>query len=137
MVMSASNGKAKDWRLRVLVVEDNPDAAESMSLLLTMAGHDVEVALNGEVAVAAMLANHPDVVLLDIGLPGMDGWQVARQLQGQEMAKRPLLVAVSGRDSEEAMRRSRDAGIDLHLVKPVDPDHLQQLLHRFERIIGA
>jgi DNA-binding response OmpR family regulator len=121
--------------MRVLVVEDHVDTAEAVSMLLTLAGHDVEVVSSGEAAVAAAQVHSPDVVLLDLGLPGMDGWQVARHVQEQPAEKRPLLVAVSGRASEEDQRRSAEAGIDLHLVKPVDPAQLQHLLARFRRVI--
>jgi DNA-binding response OmpR family regulator len=121
--------------MRVLVVEDHEDTAETVSLLLQLAGYEVEVAPDGEAAVAAVRANPPDVVLLDIGLPGIDGWQVARQVQEVPAEKKPLLVAVSGRDSAEARRRSEEAGIDLHLAKPVDPWQLRQLLARFRQII--
>jgi len=122
--------------MRVLVVEDNLATAEMVSLLLELAGHEVEVAGDGETAVASAQSNPPDVILLDLGLPGIDGWQVARLVQQQPGEKRPLLVAMSGRDSEEARRRSQEAGIDLHLIKPVDPEGLHRLLNRFRRVIA-
>jgi len=121
--------------MRVLVVEDHADTAQSVSRLLRMAGHEVEVAPSGRAAMAAVRANPPDVVLLDLGLPDIDGWQVARQVQDEPAEKRPLLVAVSGRAGEDDRRRSEQAGIDLHLVKPVDLRHLQQLLARFRQVI--
>jgi len=122
--------------MRVLVVEDHADTAQTVSLLLSLAGHDVEVAANGQAAMAAAEANPPDVMLLDLGLPDMDGWQVARHVQAQPAEKRPLMVAVSGRDTPEARRLSEEAGIDLHLIKPVDPVRLHQLLSRFRRVIA-
>jgi len=124
-------------RMRVLVVEDDLDTALSLSLLLRTKGYEVEVAPNGEVGVAAARQAHPDVVILDIGLPHMNGWQVAREMAEQPAPKRPLLVAVSGFGDEESRRRSEEAGIDLHLVKPVEPDYLQHLLSRFERVIDV
>jgi len=127
--------ESEGWRMRVLVVEDNPEVAQIMARLLRRAGHEVEVALDGETAVPAARANPPDVVLLDLRLPGMDGWEVARQVQGQPAAKRPLLVAVSGHVDAEDLRRSREAGIDLHLLKPVSPDRLNRLLSRFQQVI--
>ena len=129
-------GNWTDWQMRVLVVEDDPDSALAMSLLLRQAGHEVQVAPDGETAVAAARGNAPDVILLDLWLPGMDGWQVARQVQEQPAEKKPLLVAVSGHNSEQAHRRSEEAGIDLHLDKPVDPDRLRWLLDRFRNVIA-
>ena len=134
--MNTITGNPDSWRMRVLVVEDHADTAEKVSLLLSLAGHDVEVASNGEAAMAAAEANPPDVMLLDLGLPDMDGWQVARHIKAQPSKKRPLMVAVSGHDTVEARRRSEEAGIDLHLVKPVDPVRLHQLLSRFRRVIA-
>lgn len=117
--------------MRVLVVEDDLETAQLVSQLLCQAGHEVEVALDGETALPAARANPPDVVLLDLGLPGMDGWQVARRVQGICPGKTPLLIALSGHGLEEDRRRSWYAGIDLHLVKPVDAQGLRNLLARF------
>jgi two-component system CheB/CheR fusion protein len=121
--------------LRVLV-EDEPDTAESMVLLLRLDGHEAEAVSDGEQAVCAAGANPPDVVLLDIGLPRLNGWQVARRLREKPAEKLLFLVAVSGYAREEDWRHSREAGIDLHLAKPVDPTFLQDLLLRFLRVIG-
>jgi len=121
--------------MRVLVVEDHAETAWTVSWLLNQAGHDVEVAADGETAVSAARSNPPDVVLLDLGLPGIDGYEVARQVQEQPGDKRPLFVAVSGHGEKEALQRSQDAGIDLHLVKPVAPDYLQRLLSRFRQVL--
>jgi len=134
--MSKSAGDSDGWRMRVLVVEDNADTAQILSHLLRGAGHEVEVAFDGETAVAAAKANPPDVVLLEIGLPGMDGWQVAREVQEQSARKKPLLVALAGRDGAGSRRRSEEAGIDLYLVKPVRTACLRQILNRFQRVIG-
>ena len=116
------------WRMRVLVVEDNPAAAASLAGFLRTAGHEVEVASDGPSAVAAARDRPPDVMLLDLGLPRMSGWQVARQVQEQPGPKRPLLVALTGHASEEDRRCSEEAGIDLHLTKPVDPMAVEALL---------
>jgi CheY-like chemotaxis protein len=121
--------------LRVLVVEDNADSAVSLARFLRRLGHEVEVASDGQAAVTAAQARQPDVVLLDIGLPGLDGWEVARRLQGHPAQKQPLLVAVTGYDREADRRRSDEAGIDLHLAKPVDPEQLRWLLTRFRSVI--
>jgi CheY-like chemotaxis protein len=121
--------------MRVLVVEDDADAALSLSILLRINGYEVEVAADGETAVAAAQTIHPDVVLLDIGLPRMNGYEVARRVMEQPAPKRPLLVAVTAFGDEQARRRSEEVGIDLHLVKPVEPDALERLLSRFHRVI--
>jgi CheY-like chemotaxis protein len=117
------------------VVEDHEDTAEIVSLLLRQEGQEVEVAPDGQAAMSAVRAHHPDVVLLDLGLPDIDGWQVARQVHEVPAEKRPLLVAVSGQDGADARRRSAEAGIDLHLAKPVDLRQLRQLLARFRQVI--
>ena len=127
------NGPSK---LRVLVVEDHADTAESVAVLLRLHGHEVDVAPDGPTALRIAAQNPPDVALLDIGLPGMDGFEVARRLQ-ERPGKKPLLVAVTGYGQEEDRRRSEQAGIDLHLLKPVDPEELKQLLARFKTIIGV
>ncbi len=129
-------GETGPWKMRVLVVEDDPTAASSLAGLLLSAGHEVDVAPEGRSALAAVRDRPPDVVLLDIGLPGMDGWQVARRVQGQPAEKRPLLVAVTGFGAEEDRRASERAGIDLHLTKPVDPAQLNHLLNRFRSVIS-
>jgi CheY-like chemotaxis protein len=123
--------------LRILVVEDHADTAASLALLLRREGHEVQVAPEGPAAVGAVQVAPPDVVLLDIGLPGMSGWEVARWVTEQPAEKRPLLVAITGYGREEDRRRSEAAGIDLHLVKPVDPDQLLGLLRRFRRVAGG
>jgi two-component system OmpR family response regulator len=121
--------------LRVLVVEDYPDAATSTALLLKLFGHEVDVAGDGPTALRAAAAFPPDVVLLDIGLPGMDGYEVARRLGGQPMARRPFFIAISGHRQPADRRREVEAGIDMHLLKPVDPDQLRLLLQRFLHIL--
>jgi CheY-like chemotaxis protein len=130
-------GSSDGWRMRVLVVEDSPEAAECIAFLLRHAGHDAEVAADGPSALAAMEANAPDVVLLDIGLPGwMDGWEVARRVQDLPTFKRPLMVALTGHSDDDDRRRSEEAGIDLHLTKPVDASQLEGLLSRFRSVIA-
>jgi CheY-like chemotaxis protein len=124
------------WQMRVLVVENEVAAAQALAQLLGAAGHTVEVTYDGFAALRAAENNHPDVVLLDIGLPGMGGWEVARKLQALPADKRPLLVAVTAYGQDEDRRRSREAGIDLHLTKPIDAKQLQQLLDRFRSFIS-
>ena len=124
--------------LHVLVVEDDPDMADSTMVLLNLHGHDATICRTGTAAVLAAELHRPDVVLLDLGLPGsMDGWQVARQLCGLSGEKRPLIIAVSGYADEEARRRSREAGIDVHLAKPFEPAALFKFLERFVAVLSG
>jgi CheY-like chemotaxis protein len=115
---------------RVLIVDDNVDGAESLGLMLQMAGHEVSIVHDGLAAVETALAFRPDVVLLDIGLPGMNGYEVARRLREQPELAGTLLVALTGYGQEEDRQRCREAGIHHHLVKPVDPPVLTRLLAR-------
>jgi DNA-binding response OmpR family regulator len=87
--------------------------------------------------VLAIHASLPDVVLLDIGLPKMNGWLVAKQIREQSVWKRPLIIAVTGHGREADGLRSQDVGVDLHLVKPVDPEELHKLLSRFQSIVNV
>jgi two-component system OmpR family response regulator len=121
--------------LKVIVVEDHEDTASTFAILLGLYGYEAEVATDGPSALRAVQASPPDVVLLDIGLPKMDGWEVARQIHEQAALKMPFLVAVSGYGTEADRRRSKEAGIDLHLVKPVDPVELLKLLRRCQRFL--
>jgi signal transduction histidine kinase/DNA-binding response OmpR family regulator len=113
--------------LRVLVVDDNVDGADSLARLLKLGGHDVRMAHDGPGALAAADTFRPDAVVLDIGLPGMDGYEVARRLRAQTDIGAALLVAVTGYGRDEDRRRSLDAGFDHHLVKPVDVEALREL----------
>jgi CheY-like chemotaxis protein len=113
---------------RVLVVEDNTDAAESLALILRAYGHEVRTAHNGPAALDLAREFRPGVVVLDIGLPGMDGYEVARRLRQDQGGAGVVLVALTGYNLEDDQRRSRDVGISHHLVKPVDPLALCRLL---------
>jgi two-component system CheB/CheR fusion protein len=115
-------------RRRILVVEDNPDSAESLRLLLQMFGHEVVVAHTGTEGVEAAKLGHPDVVLCDIGLPGLDGYGVVRELRRDPDTAGARVIAVTGYGAEDDRRRSKQAGFDLHLTKPVDPDALQEVV---------
>lgn len=121
--------------LRVLVVEDDPDTATSYDILLRLYGYQVGVALDGPSALRAVQVNEPDVVLIDIGLPKMDGWQVAKQIREQNARKRPFLIAITGYGTLADRLRSQEAGIDLHLLKPVDMASVDQLLRRFQEVM--
>jgi CheY-like chemotaxis protein len=123
--------------LRVLVVEDHGPSAASIEEFLSFAGHEVRVVSNGRAAMEAVEADKPDVVLLDIGLPGeMDGYALAKWITEKPATKRPLLVAVTGHHGEEDRRNSKMSGIDLHLAKPVEAGQLQGLLARFQQIVS-
>jgi CheY-like chemotaxis protein len=121
--------------LNVLIVEDDADTAASTSWLLCREGHQVRIALDGPSALEEVHNDAPDVVLLDIALPGMDGWQIAKHLSGQAAPKKPFFVAITGYGRPADRCRSKEAGIHLHLVKPVDPQYLLQVLRRFETIL--
>jgi signal transduction histidine kinase/DNA-binding response OmpR family regulator len=112
---------------RVLVVDDHVDAAESLAQLLRMAGHEVHVAHSASAALEQCAVFEPEVVFLDIGLPGMDGYAVARRIRAEHGPDRPLLVALTGYGQDEDRKRSLDAGFDQHLVKPADPARLATL----------
>ncbi|HWN42876.1 MAG TPA: chemotaxis protein CheB [Thermoanaerobaculia bacterium] len=113
---------------RVLVVDDNVDSADSLALLLRLKGHEVEVAYDGHGALKTAGSFHPEVVMLDIGLPGLDGYQVASRLRRRRRTATALLLALTGYGREEDQVRSLEAGFDHHLTKPVDPQVLYDLL---------
>ena len=115
-------------RRRVLVVDDNVDAADSVAMILRLSGYDVRCTYDGVSALDAAKAYHPDVVVLDIGLPGLSGYEVARRLRLDPEFEATPLVAVTGYGQDVDRRRSEQAGIDYHLTKPVDPVTLKRLL---------
>ena len=111
----------------VLLIEDNADARQSLRTLLEREGHRVDEAADGASGLARAEATEPDIVLIDIGLPGMDGYEVARRIRARRGAI-PILVAITGYGQADDRRRSLEAGFDAHLTKPVFPDHLCQVL---------
>lgn len=113
---------------RVLVVDDNADAAESLAVLLRLGGHQVRIAHDGPGALADAAAELPDLVFLDLGMPGMDGYEVARRIRQDPGLRRVILVALTGWGQEQDRRRTRETGFDHHLTKPADPEALHQLL---------
>jgi CheY-like chemotaxis protein len=123
--------------LHILVAEDDPVTAATLALVLRRDGHRVQLAPDGPTAVERAQEQPPDVVLLDINLPGLDGWEVARRLPPppHALAKRPFLIAVSGSGMGADPRRCREAGIDLLLAKPVDLGLLRWVLRRFQRLL--
>src|SRR5262245_26599899 len=118
-----------DQRLRILVVEDNRDSADSLRLVLEVSGHEVAVAYSGDDGVQAAEQYRPDVVLCDIGLPGLDGYGVAAPPPARATTAKARLIAVTAYGQDEDRRRSHEAGFEQHLVKPVDPDALQRVLN--------
>ncbi|HEY7426719.1 MAG TPA: ATP-binding protein, partial [Gemmataceae bacterium] len=115
-------------RRRLLVVDDNKDSANSLAMLLRLLGNDVDTAHDGEQALQAVADYRPDAVLLDIGLPGMSGYDVARAVRVRPELGQPVLIALTGFGSEEDRRQSRESGFNAHLVKPVELTALQALL---------
>ena len=122
-------------QLRILVVDDNKDAAESLAILLELWGHEARRAHDGDAALQLGASYRPDVIFLDIGLPGMDGYEIASRLRQMPETSAATLIAVTGYGQEEDRRRSRRAGFDQHLVKPVAPESLQSLLAGLARDI--
>ena len=115
-------------RRRILVVDDNRDAADSLAILLQMSGHDVHTVHDGLEAVEAAAKLQPDVIVLDIGLPTLNGYEAARRIRQQQGSKEPVLVALTGWGQDGDKRRSQEAGFDFHLVKPIDASALEKLL---------
>jgi PAS domain S-box-containing protein len=127
-MQSAAAAPAPPRRRHILVVDDNRDAADSLAELLRMVGHDVVLAHDGAQALEVAAANHPDTVLLDIGLPGMDGYEVARRLRARPEFARARLIALTGYGQSSDRRATSEAGFEAHLVKPVDFVELERLL---------
>ena len=121
---------AAAMRRRVLIVDDNRDAADALAMLLRHTGHDASVAYDGKAALAAAETHRPDVILLDIGLPGMSGHDVCRQVREQPWGRNIRMIALTGWGQEEDRRKSTEAGFDGHLVKPVD---MAAVLEQFQR----
>jgi CheY-like chemotaxis protein len=124
-------------KLRVLIVDDNADAVETLAMLLDLWGHDVRSAADGPKALETAAAHRPDVVLLDISLPGMNGYEVAERLRARPELAQTVLVAMTGYGQAEDKSQTRRAGFTLHLVKPVEPDVLQKLLSDLGATRGA
>jgi signal transduction histidine kinase len=125
--MTNAEGPARTQR-RILVADDNNDALESLATLLQLSGHEVYTAANGAMALESAEAHRPEVALLDIGMPKLDGYEVARRIRAQPWGQRITLVALTGWGQDSDRRRSQEAGFDSHLVKPLDLDKLTELL---------
>lgn len=121
--MATSSGR------RVLVVDDNRESVETLSMLLQLKGHDARVAEDGDEAIAIADAYQPQVVVLDLSLPGMDGYETARQLRGRPYGGQLVLVALTGWSGNDVREKAAAAGFDFHLLKPVDWPDLEQVLN--------
>jgi CheY-like chemotaxis protein len=110
------------------VVDDCPDTCSMMNILLSLWGHEVRTAADGRAALELFRAFRPDIIFLDLGLPIMDGYEVARRIRRSEGEARCVIVCVSGFATESHRRRSLDAGCDAHWVKPVKPEMIRELL---------
>jgi CheY-like chemotaxis protein len=113
---------------RVLVVEDIRETADTLQVMLELSGHEVAVVYSGPEGVAVAKVFRPDVLIIDIGLPGMDGWAVVRELRRDPATANALMIALTGYSSDEARARSKESGFDHHLVKPGDPVQLLGLI---------
>jgi signal transduction histidine kinase len=127
---TAGADDAPPVRRRILVADDNADALETLATVLELGGHEVFSAANGSLALESAERHLPEVALLDIGMPLLDGYEVARRIRAQAWGKRITLVALTGWGQDSDRRRSQEAGFDSHLVKPLDLDKLTQLLAR-------
>ena len=119
---------------RILIADDNPDALESLAMLLECGGHEVCKAADGVQAVELASSRQPELALLDIGMPALDGYEVARRIRAEPWGREMVLVALSGWGQSEDLRRSTEAGFDLHLVKPLNMEALADV---FGRVSGG
>jgi CheY-like chemotaxis protein len=115
-------------KLKILIVDDNRDVAASLATFLQFIGHDVRVAHDGEKALELAEAFRPQTILLDLGMPGIDGYEACRRIRKAEWSSNMRLIAITGWGQDEDRRKSADAGFDVHLVKPVNPEALEHLL---------
>jgi CheY-like chemotaxis protein len=113
---------------RVLLIEDNADARDALRVLLELDGYDVEAAADGPQALELARAKAPAVALIDIGLPGMDGYEVARKLSDRMNRRKPVLIALTGYGQADDKQRAQEAGFAVHLTKPVDPQRLERII---------
>jgi len=118
----------REARFRILVVDDNHDSAMSLAMILSIMGHDTRTAHDGESAVATAEGFLPEVVLLDIGLPILNGYEVAQRIRQQPWGTSMFLIAVTGWGQEEDRQRSEEVGLNVHMVKPVEPAALDKIL---------
>ena len=124
----APSVKTTPQRFRILVVDDNHDSALSLAMMLSIMGHETRTAHDGESAVATAESFLPDVILLDIGLPKLNGYEVAQRIRESDWGQSMFLIAVTGWGQEEDRQRSSEVGLNVHMVKPVEPAALERLL---------
>jgi len=115
-------------RQRIVVADDNEDSAQSFAMLLSFSGHEVHIAHDGAAALDALREVRPDVAFLDIGMPGLTGYEVAQAVRAEPWGREIKLIAVTGWGQAEDSQRARSAGFDRHLVKPIDPAEVDRLL---------
>lgn len=120
--------KPAKQRFRILVVDDNHDSALSLAMMLSIMGHETRTAHDGESALATAESFRPEVVLLDIGLPKLNGYEVAQRIREHAWGASMFLIAVTGWGQEEDRQRSSEVGLNVHMVKPVEPSALEKLL---------
>jgi len=133
--LPAKTPQANAHRARILIVDDNVDMVGGLVRLLELLGHDVRTAYDGPAAIETARVHRPEFVLLDLGLPGMDGYQVATRLRQEQGSQDAVIIAVTGYGQEDDRCRSREAGIDHHLVKPIDHNVLVTLISQSQDII--
>ena len=126
--VTAGEIKTPPKSFRILVVDDNHDSALSQAMMLSIMGHETRTAHDGESAVACAESFLPEVVLLDIGLPKLNGYEVAQRIREQPWGASMFLIAVTGWGQEEDRQRSTEVGLNVHMVKPVEPARLRELL---------
>jgi len=115
--------------LRLLIVDDNADSVDALGMWLRIEGHEVEIAYTGEQALIVALARHPDAIVLDLALPGLNGYDVTRRLRGEPGFERVCFIAMTGFGAYADRERAKQAGFDHHLVKPIDYDLFSKLLN--------
>lgn len=131
-----ANQRPCDQSRKVLVVDDNADTADTLTMILRALGHDARTAYSGPSALEVAESFQPDTVLLDLGLPKLDGYEVARRLRAQSQLRETQLIAITGFGQTGDFERSREAGFDAHFIKPVDPVVIQELLTKVMPSLG-
>jgi CheY-like chemotaxis protein len=121
-------------RCKIVVADDNKDAVDSLAMMLRALGHEVRTAKDGQEAIEATATFRPDVVLLDIGMPKLNGYEAARRIREEPWGKQVTLIALTGWGQDEYRQRSREAGFDHHLVKPPDSSELLEILSAVSRV---
>jgi CheY-like chemotaxis protein len=133
----SSEASIADVGLKILIVDDNRDAADSCSTLLELAGHRVQTAYTGVEALRLAATARPHVILADIGLPDLDGYELAQRVRSAPWGRGTVLVAVTGWGQQEDKRRAYDAGFNHHLTKPIDPEIVESLLQSLNSAVHS